>query len=122
MSKFLIVDDSATMRKIIVRNLRQAGVDVSSVAEAGDGIEGLAKLEEGPVDVILSDINMPNMNGLEFVAAVREKHADGPPILMVTTEGSEEVVQEALSKGANGYLKKPFTADDVREVIDRCLG
>jgi len=114
----LIVDDSATMRKIIMRGLRQAGVQVTEFKEAGDGVEGLAALESGSVDVVLSDVNMPNMNGLDFVAAVKEKFADkAPPIVMITTEGSEEVINEARKRGARGYLKKPFTPDKIQEVL-----
>ena len=113
----LIVDDSATMRKIIMRGLRQAGIDVADIKEAGDGVEGMAALESGKFDLILSDVNMPNMNGLDFVKNVYEKHPDAPPIVMITTEGSEEVVKEAMSRGAKGYLKKPFTPDKIQEVI-----
>ena len=117
----LIVDDSATMRKLIQRALRQAGVDVTKVMEAGDGVEGLATLEDNKFDLVLSDINMPNMNGLDFVKAVREKHGDAPPIVMITTEGSEDMVAEAKSRGSNGYLKKPFTSEDVNDVIGQVV-
>lgn len=114
----LIVDDSATMRKIIMRGLRQAGIDVADSKEAGDGVEGMAAMEGGNFDLILSDVNMPNMNGLDFVKSVNEKYGDAaPPIVMITTEGSEEVVKEAMSRGAKGYLKKPFTPDKIQEVI-----
>ncbi len=113
----LIVDDSATMRKIIMRGLRQAGVEVADFKEAGDGVEGLAALEGASIDLILSDVNMPNMNGLDFVKGVHEKHESPPPIIMITTEGSEEVIKEAMSRGAKGYLKKPFTPDKIQEVI-----
>jgi len=118
----LIVDDSATMRKIVMRGIRQAGFDIGEIKEAGDGVQGLEVLEGGGVDIILSDVNMPNMNGLEFVAKAREKYGDKPPIVMITTEGSEEVVAEAMGKGANGYLKKPFTPEKVQEVIGPFLG
>ena len=116
--KVLLVDDSATMRKIIMRGLRQAGVQVDDFKEAGDGVEGMAALEGESFDLILSDVNMPNMNGLDFVKAVKDKLADGaPPIVMITTEGSDEVVKEATSRGATGYLKKPFTPDKIQEVL-----
>ncbi len=113
----LIVDDSATMRKIIMRGLRQAGVEVADFKEAGDGVEGMAALEGASVDLILSDVNMPNMNGLDFVKSVHEKFPDHAPIIMITTEGSEEVIKEAIARGAKGYLKKPFTPDKIQEVI-----
>ncbi|MEM7202999.1 MAG: response regulator [Planctomycetota bacterium] len=117
----LIVDDSATMRKIIMRSLRQTGIEIGDCKEAGDGVEGLAALDTGSFDLILSDVNMPNMNGLEFVKAVAEKMATPPPIVMITTEGSEEVVSEAMSNGAKGYLKKPFTPDKIQETLQSFL-
>ena len=113
----MIVDDSSTMRKIVMRSLRQAGLTVSEVKEAGDGVQALEALKEGPVDLVLSDVNMPNMNGLELVEKVREVHGDKPPIVMITTEGSEEFIAQALSKGANGYIKKPFTPEKIEEVV-----
>jgi two-component system chemotaxis response regulator CheY len=74
-------------------------------------------VEGGKFDLILSDVNMPNMNGLDFVKAVKEKLGTPPPIVMITTEGSEEVVKEAMTRGAKGYLKKPFTPEKIQEVI-----
>ncbi|HEB54608.1 MAG TPA: response regulator [bacterium] len=117
----LIVDDSATMRKIIMRGIRQAGIDNAEFKEASDGVEGLAAVEGGSFDLILSDVNMPNMNGLDFVKEVSAKISSPPPIVMITTEGSEEVVNEAMSRGANGYLKKPFTPEKIQEVIGPLL-
>ena len=118
----LIVDDSATMRKIIMRSLRQSGIEIGDCKEAGDGVEGIAALESGTFHLILSDVNMPNMNGLDFVKAVGEKFPDAPPIVMITTEGSEDVVQEAMSRGAKGYIKKPFTPDKIQETVNPLLG
>jgi two-component system chemotaxis response regulator CheY len=113
----LIVDDSATMRKIIMRGIRQAGIDNADFKEAGDGVEGLQAIAAGTFDLILSDVNMPNMNGLDFVKAVAEKLGTPPPIVMITTEGSDEIVREAMSRGATGYLRKPFTPEKIQEVI-----
>ena len=113
----LIVDDSATMQKIVMRGIRQAGFDIAEIKEAGDGAQGLEVLGGGMVDVVLSDVNMPNMNGLEFVSKVRAQFGAKPPIVMITTEGSEEVVADAIAKGANGYIKKPFTPEKVQEVV-----
>ncbi len=121
MTNILIVDDSATMRKLIRRALRQAGVDVANVEEASDGAEGFAAFQKGQFDVVLSDINMPNMNGLEMVSKIREA-GESPPIIMITTEGSDSFVQDAMKRGANGYLKKPFTSDDVNDVFARVVG
>lgn len=117
----LIVDDSATMRKIIMRGIRQAGIDNAEFKEAGDGVEGMQAVEAGQFDLILSDVNMPNMNGLDFVREVTGKLENPPPIVMITTEGSEEVIGEAMSRGANGYLKKPFTPEKIQEVLGPLL-
>ena len=117
----LIVDDSATMRKIIMRSLRQTGIDIGSCKEAGDGIEGLAAMDSDNFDLVLSDVNMPNMNGLDFVKAVHEKHSPPPPIVMITAEGTAEIVQEAMSRGAKGYIKKPFKPDEIEDAIGRVL-
>ncbi len=114
----LIVDDSAVMRKIVMRALRQANVQVDQIYEAGDGAEALDVLAENSVDLVLSDVNMPNVDGFEFVRRARSQTPPlDVPIVMVTTEGSEDRVKEALSAGVQGYVVKPFTADDIREVL-----
>ena len=121
MANILIVDDSGTMRKIIMRGIRQAGYKVDNFKEAGDGVQGMEQLEGGAVDLILSDVNMPNMNGLDFVKSVRGKYGNKTPIVMITTEGSDDVVNEARVSGANGYLKKPFTPEKIQEVLGPLL-
>ncbi|HYE23579.1 MAG TPA: response regulator [Clostridia bacterium] len=111
----LIVDDSAVMRKIVQRLLAQAGIEFDRVLEASNGADALTTLGANKVDLILSDINMPVMNGLDFVknlAAV--ENARGVPVIMITTEGSEAHVMEALSCGAKGYIRKPFTPEQVK--------
>lgn len=114
----LIVDDSSVMRKIVERSLRQAGVNLTQVLEAGNGAEALAVLEQSQVDLILCDINMPVMDGLEFVKQLAGvPNAKGVPVVMITTEGSESHVVQALSCGARGYIRKPFTADQVKEHV-----
>ena len=119
----LIVDDSSVMRKIIERSLRQAGIDLEKVVEAGNGAEALGALRENRVDLILCDINMPVMDGLEFVRQMGTvENAKGVPVVMITTEGSESHVVEALSCGARGYIRKPFTPDQVKEHVVPLLG
>ena len=114
----LIVDDSSVMRKIVERSLRQAGIDLTQVFEAGNGAEALAALQANPVDLILCDINMPVMDGIQFVKQLSGvANAKGVPVVMITTEGSESHVVEALSCGARGYIRKPFTPDQVREQV-----
>jgi two-component system chemotaxis response regulator CheY len=121
--KALIVDDSSVMRKIVERSLRQAGLDISSVIEAGNGAEALGMLDDNPVDLILSDINMPVMDGLEFVRQVQTiDRLRNIPVVMITTEGSESNVVQALSLGAKGYIRKPFTPDQVKEHVLPVLG
>jgi two-component system, chemotaxis family, chemotaxis protein CheY len=119
----LIVDDSSVMRKIVERSLRQAGIELATVFEAGNGNEALALLAENTVDLILCDINMPVMDGLEFVKQLSGvKNAKGVPVVMITTEGSESHVVQALSFGAKGYIRKPFTPEQMREQVLPVLG
>ena len=114
----LIVDDSAAIRKILQRVLRQAEVPVGTVYEAGDGVEALEALKKQTVGLVLSDINMPNMDGLEFLTKVRAEPAwRDLPILMVSTEGTQAKVLEAVERGASGYVRKPFTADQIKEKL-----
>jgi len=114
----LIVDDSSVMRKIVERSLRQAGLDLLVVHEAGSGAEGLDLLKSNQVDLILSDINMPSMDGLEFLRQIRAQNlAPGVPVVMITTESSEEHVKQAILAGAQGYIRKPFTAEQVKERV-----
>src|SRR5271157_5287416 len=119
----LIVDDSSVMRKIVERSLRQAGIDLELVVEASNGAEALVALQNNAVDLILCDINMPVMDRLEFVRQVATvESAKGVPIVMITTEGSESHVVQALSAGARGYIRKPFTPDQVKEHILPLVG
>lgn len=114
----LIVDDSGTMRKIVTRSLRQAGLDFDEILEAGDGREALQVLERKKVDIILSDINMPNMTGLEFL---KEKAANDAikniPVVMISTETGNDIIDEAMTLGAAGSIKKPFTPDMINATI-----
>jgi len=119
----LIVDDSSVMRKIVERSLRQAGIELEKAVEASNGAEALAALRGNVVDLILCDINMPVMDGLEFVRqAASLENGKGIPIVMITTEGSESRVVAALSAGARGYIRKPFTPDQVKEQVLPLLG
>ncbi len=121
--RVLIIDDSSVMRKIVERSLRQAGLELQEVREAGNGAEGLAEVKNGTFDLILSDINMPAMDGLEFLRGLADiPSAKGVPVVMITTEGSEARVVEALSVGAKGYIRKPFTPEQVKERVAPLLG
>lgn len=118
----LIVDDSSVMRKIVERSLRQAGLALEKVIEADNGVDALNLVQTNTVDLILSDVNMPKMDGIEFLRQIQSiESAKGIPVLMITTEGSEQKVVEAISLGARGYIRKPFSADQVRQQVTELL-
>jgi len=110
------------MRKILERSVRQAwksGIDM--VVEAGDGGEAMEKLSGTAVEVIFSDINMPNVNGLDFLRKLKESPHKGLPVIMVTTEGGEKTVLEAISLGAKGFIRKPFTAEQMEAALQKAM-
>jgi two-component system chemotaxis response regulator CheY len=114
----LIVDDSAAIRKILQRVLKQADVPLGTVHEAGDGLEALETLKNNKVQLILSDINMPKMDGLQLLGRLKSDEAyKKVPVIMVSTEGSESKVMDAVQLGAAGYVRKPFTADQIKEKL-----
>jgi two-component system chemotaxis response regulator CheY len=114
----LIVDDSAAIRKILQRMLGQAGFAIGKVLEAGDGLEALEQMKGQGAQLILSDINMPNMDGIQLLHELksRAEYRD-IPVIMITTEGGEAKVMEAVQLGAAGYVRKPFTADQIKEKL-----
>ena len=117
--KFLVVDDSVTMRRIIINALQRIGY--SDIVEAADGREALTRFDE-TVGFIITDWNMPNMSGVDVARAVRarpEGHA--VPIMMVTTRGAREDIVAAVEAGVNNYILKPFTPSVLKEKIDRLL-
>jgi two-component system, chemotaxis family, chemotaxis protein CheY len=118
----LIVDDSAAIRKILVRVLSQTDLPVEQVQEAADGVEALKIMNSSSVSLVLSDVNMPNMDGLELLTTVRANAQwKQVPVIMITTEGSQAKVLEAVQLGANGYVRKPFTADQIKEKVLSCM-
>jgi two-component system chemotaxis response regulator CheY len=117
-SDVLIVDDSAAIRKILQRVLRQTGMAIRTIFEAGDGQEALELLKANPVQLVLTDINMPKMDGLQLLGAIKgAEQWQGIPVVMITTEGGESKVGEAVRLGAAGYVRKPFTADQIKEKL-----
>jgi len=114
----LIVDDSAAIRKILQRVLRQTGMAIRTIFEGGDGQEALDVLKSQKIDLVLTDINMPKMDGLQLLAAMKAS-ADWQniPVVMITTEGGEAKVGEAVRLGAAGYVRKPFTAAQIKEKL-----
>ena len=118
--RFLVVDDSNTMRRIIINTLNKLGYE--DVTEAGNGREGLDRLGSGGVDVIITDWNMPEMTGIEFVRSLRGSSTTKDiPVLMVTTNAAKDDIVEALKVGVNSYVVKPFTPDTMREKIEAVL-
>jgi two-component system chemotaxis response regulator CheY len=114
----LVVDDSAAIRKILNRVLRQTGMAIGTIHEAGDGQEALDLLKSHRPNLILTDINMPKMDGLQLLAALKASDDWRPiPVVMITTEGGETKVAEAVRLGAAGYVRKPFTADQIKEKL-----
>jgi len=118
--KILAVDDSPTMRRIIVNTLHRAGYN--DIVEAENGKDALAKLETESVNFVITDWNMPEMDGLSFVTALRgsERHKK-TPVLMVTTRSVKEDIVDALKVGVNNFIVKPFTPDTLKEKIDQIL-
>lgn len=119
----LVVDDSAVMRKIIKRAIEEGKYADATITEAADGLEGLKMFNPGKTDLILSDWNMPNLDGLEFVKKVREIRTKKKiVIMMITTEGSTGKMEEAMDNGVDNYITKPFTSIALEKKIDRCFG
>lgn len=117
--KFLVVDDSATMRRIVVNSLKRIGYDLC--VEAGDGQEALNAFDAS-IEFVITDWNMPNMGGLEFVEALRAGPGANVPIIMVTTRSVKEDIVLAAQAGVNNYVVKPFTPQVLKEKIDQVMG
>ncbi len=115
----MLVDDSATMRKIIMRTIRAAGLSLGDIQEAGDGGEALEKIGQTPVDIVLCDVNMPGMGGTEFVEKLRSDSSyDSTKVIMVSTESADDFISSVLALGANGYIKKPFTPESIQQTLE----
>lgn len=118
--KFLVVDDSGTMRTIQKRCLLKLGIAEEDIVEAADGRQALDCYEKNSFDVVLTDWNMPEMDGLQLLKAIRERNAE-IPIVMITTEAERSRVVEAVQAGVSDYLVKPFTPDDLADKLTRWL-
>ncbi len=114
--RVLVADDSSTMRKIILRSLQAVGVPEAK--EANDGAEAISMFKPGEYDLVLTDWNMPNKNGLEVIQEIRKQDAN-VKIIMVTTEAEKSRVLEAIQAGVTDYLVKPFTAETLREKLEK---
>jgi two-component system, chemotaxis family, chemotaxis protein CheY len=120
----LVVDDSATMRQLLCMTLtRVEGITESNITEATDGEDALDKLRGGSFDLVLTDIRMPRMDGLEFIRKVRsELNELNLPIIIISTKGADEDVQKGLNLGASGYLSKPVSMTRLKELVTNFLG
>ncbi len=119
--RILFVDDSPTMRRIIANTLNKIGIERYDQAE--NGLDALEKLHEEKYDLLLTDWNMPEMNGKELIEFIRgQEHLKNLPILMITTRGMEEDVLTAIRAGVNGYIVKPFTPDVLKKKMIEILG
>ncbi len=114
----MVVDDSATMRKIIIRTIRMSGLNFERTEEADNGVEALKKIDSAPVDIMFCDVNMPEMGGIELVKKVRELDSCADTkIIMVSTESSQELIDSVMADGANGFISKPFTPEKFQEKL-----
>ena len=119
----LVVDDSATFRQLLCMSLtRVDGITEANITEAGDGLDALDKLNSGSFDLVLTDIRMPRMDGLEFIRKVRcEMNDRALPIIIISTKGTEQDVEIGMSLGASGYLSKPISMPRLRELVTSFL-
>jgi two-component system chemotaxis response regulator CheY len=118
----LIVDDSQTMRTVIRKTVTISGFAIGECWEAGDGQEALEVLNDRWVDVVLTDLNMPRMNGLELLKALKaDESTRHIPVVLITTEGSETRVQEAYALGIAGYIQKPFYPEAIRDALNQVM-
>jgi two-component system, chemotaxis family, chemotaxis protein CheY len=119
----LIVDDSVLTRTAIKRILGMIDIPIGEILEAPDGLVALKILDSHPVDLVLADLNMPQMSGIEMIHQMRgQSNRADIPVVMVTTESSSMKIRELLSEGVRDYLHKPFTPEEFRSVISRYLG
>jgi two-component system chemotaxis response regulator CheY len=118
----LVVDASTAIRKILIRVLRQTALAIGEIFEARDGLEALEIVRNHPLNLVLSEINMPNLDGLGLLAELKGNDQwRALPVVMITTEGGEEKVGRAIRLGSAAYIRKPFTAEQIQEKIGAIL-
>ena len=119
----LIVDDSSSMRAIVRKIIKVSGFNIGELLEAADGKEAIKVLTDEWVDLVLTDINMPNMNGLELISEMKkDEMLKSIPVVMITAEGSEKRIQESMKLGASGYIKKPFLPEEIKRTLSAIMG
>ncbi len=119
----LVVDDSLPMRSFIKKTIKASGFDVGQFFEADNGQNALEILRKEWLDIVLTDYNMPEMNGLELITEMqKEDLLKVIPVVMVTTEGSQQRIEEFVEKGAMAYIKKPFYPEEIRQKLNKIMG
>lgn len=119
----LIVEDSFPMRAVIKKVIKASGFDIGLFFEAANGKEALQVMDQQWLDLVLTDYNMPDMNGLELLKSMKQSDTLADiPVIMVTTEGSDQRVEQFLKQGAVAYIKKPFTPEQIKSHLHRILG
>lgn len=120
--KLLIVDDSAIVRKVLIKTIKLANVPIGEIYQAGNGEEALKEMSSHPVDLIFLDINMPTMNGMEFMHRLRQlDQGSDTPVIVVSTEGSRDRREELFSLGVKAFLRKPITPEELTSTIDQVM-
>lgn len=119
----LVVDDSKSMRMVIRKTLEISGFRIGEYLEASNGQEALDLIEGKWIDLILSDIHMPVMDGYEFIRLLKDRGANsGIPVVFITTEANEERLKDLMESGASGYIRKPFRPEDIFALLSRVMG
>ena len=118
----LVVDDSAMVRKVLIRTLKLADIPLNEVMQAENGCQALELLAEHWIDLVLTDIHMPEMDGVEMIRQLAEDDVlVSLPVVVVSTEGSESVIEELRQKGVREFVRKPFTPESLKEIVETCL-
>lgn len=117
--KIMIIDDSSTMRKILMKSLRQSNITVNEVLEASDGQEGFDQLDDS-IDMVFCDINMPNVDGKQFLEMKKDSNYNDIPIIIISTEASQDIISEMKELGACNNIKKPFKVEKIEEIVESC--
>lgn len=119
----LIVDDSAVTREVMARTIRMSGIPLGTIYQAANGAEALKVLDEQWLDMVFTDINMPVMDGLQLVAEMQTRNEwERLPVVVVSTEGSKNRMEELAKSGISGYIRKPFTPEQVADMITKVMG
>jgi len=121
--KILVVDDSLPMRSVIKKTIKASGFNVGESLDASSGKEALAMLKDEWFDLVLTDYNMPDMDGLKLIGEMKQDDLlKDIPVVMISTEGSRQRVEKFIEKGAAGYIKKPFTPEEIRSTLNIIMG